>query len=62
MDDPLTKAQHYRHQALHMRELAEKDDNPQTREALIQLAENYERLYRKFVDIAATGRDAEEST
>jgi hypothetical protein len=56
LDDPLTKAQHYRNQAIHIRELAGKDDNPDTHKALIALADNYQRLYEKFPILAASGR------
>ena len=49
MEDDLSKAQHYRDQAVHMRELAVTDTNEETRAALLSLAENYERLCFKFL-------------
>ena len=52
MEQALNKARHYRDQAAHMRELAAKDDAEDTRNALIQLAENYERLCHKYVEAA----------
>ena len=52
MEDHLSKAQHYRDQAAHMRELAAKDHNGETRNALISLAENYDRLSLKYFILA----------
>lgn len=52
-DDPLSRAQHYRDQAANMRLLASKDEDPETRGALIQLAENYDRLHATYLKLAA---------
>jgi len=49
MEDDLLKAQHYHDQAVHMRELAVRDTNEETRNALLLLAESYDRLCRKFL-------------
>ena len=49
MENDLSKAQHYRDQAAHMRELAAKDTNEETRKALLSLAENYDRLCLRFL-------------
>ena len=44
MDSDLTKAQHYRDQAVRMRGLADAEDNEQARKGLIELSEVYDRL------------------
>jgi hypothetical protein len=44
MKDDLSKAQHYRDQAVHMRKLAANEANEEARTSLLSLAENYERL------------------
>lgn len=44
MGTELTKAQHYRDQAAKMRGLADKEENPAARQALISLAEMYTKL------------------
>ena len=44
METELTKAQHYRDQAAKMRGLADKEENPAARQALISLAEMYTAL------------------
>jgi hypothetical protein len=44
METELTKAQHYRDQAAKMRGLADKEENPAARQALISLAEMYAKL------------------
>ena len=49
MDTDLTKAKHYRDQAIQMHELAAKEDNEEARKALIALAETYDKLYNKYV-------------
>jgi hypothetical protein len=49
MEDDLSKAQHYRDQATHMRELAAKDQNDETRNALIYFAQNYDRLCLEYL-------------
>ena len=53
--EPLEKAQHCRDQAAHMRALADKEDNPQNRKTLIEVAETYDMLWQKFMDLAAGG-------
>jgi hypothetical protein len=59
MEDDLSKAQHYRDQATHMRELAAKDQNVETRDALISLAQNYDRLCLKY--LVAAGKPSSDS-
>ena len=44
METELTKAQHYRDQAAKMRDLADKEENPAARQALISLADMYTKL------------------
>jgi hypothetical protein len=44
METELTKAQHYRDQAAKMRALADKEENPAARQALVSLAEMYTKL------------------
>jgi hypothetical protein len=51
VEDSLARAQHYREQAAHMRELAAQDQNDETRKALISLAENYDRLCLKYLGL-----------
>ena len=48
MQDPLTRAQYYRDQAINMRTLAANEDNLELRNALISIAETYDRLRIKF--------------
>ena len=48
MQDPLTRAQYYQDQAINMRTLAQNEDNLELRNALISIAEKYERLGIKF--------------
>jgi hypothetical protein len=59
MDDHLLRAQHYRDQAAHMRELAAEDQNEETRKALISLAENYDRLCLKYLIPTGQASDAQ---
>lgn len=47
--DNLTRAHHYRDEAINLRALAEKDDNPETRESLLSVARSYDRLYSKYL-------------
>jgi hypothetical protein len=49
MDDHLSKAQHYRDQAEHMRLLAAGEANDGLRNSMLSLAENYDRLCQKFL-------------
>lgn len=50
MDSPFMKAQHYHDQAANLRKLAAMDDNEPTRKALLDLAESYEKLAKKFLN------------
>jgi hypothetical protein len=52
MRDDLLKAQHYRDQATHLRDLAATDDNDEIRRALISLAESYDHLSLKSLNRA----------
>ena len=52
MQDLLTKAKHYRDQADTLRALADRDDNPTSKDALIALADTYDRLCWKFLEAA----------
>ena len=53
MRDNNSKAQHYRDQAEHLRQLAALDDNAETREALLKVARAYSRLHTKYMASAA---------
>jgi len=57
MDHPFLKAQHYHDQAAQIRKLAAMNDKEESRKALIEIAENYERLARKFMDFATAKRN-----
>jgi hypothetical protein len=46
------KAIHYREQAVHLRTLAEQDDNVETREGLLEIARTYDRLHIKHLSLA----------
>jgi hypothetical protein len=50
--DNLARSQRYREQAENLRALAAKDDNLQTREALLLVARDYDRLSIKFLKLA----------
>ena len=52
MSENLARAQHYREQADHLRVLAGKDDNLKTREALLVVARDYDRLSSKYMKLA----------
>jgi len=52
MQDLLTKAKHYRDQADALREMAERDDNPTSKDALLALADTYDRLCWKSLEAA----------
>ena len=58
MDD-LTRARHYRDEATNLRQLAQKDDNPETRESLLSVARSYDRLSRKYLALADRGSDCD---
>jgi hypothetical protein len=49
----LEKAQRYRDQVAHMRTLADKEEHELARKALLEMAESYERLCQKWVDLPA---------
>ena len=53
MQDNLSKAQHYRDQAEHLRVLAGLDDHAETREALLTVARTYDRVHTKYMALAA---------
>ena len=48
MSENLARAQYYQEQAEHLRALAAKDDNVKTREALLVVARDYDRLSSKI--------------
>jgi hypothetical protein len=50
METDLTKAQHYRDLADHMRELAGQEVNHQIRDTMVELAEKYDELCRQIID------------
>jgi len=50
--DHLSRAHHYRDEAENLRELPGKDDHPETRESLLSVALNYDRLYTKYLVLA----------
>lgn len=52
MEDRLTKARQYRDEATRLRSLAARDNNELTRKALVDMAENYERLAAGLVQLA----------
>jgi hypothetical protein len=52
MDDHRIKAQYYRDQATNTRTLAVNEDNLEVRGALIAIAETYETLWLKVMDLA----------
>ena len=47
MESKLTKAQHYRNLAVHMRKLAADEADAAARKSLIELSETYDRLCEK---------------
>ncbi len=49
----LERAKHYRDQADHLRKLAEEVEHEDARKALFGLAKSYERLFIRFMDMAA---------
>jgi hypothetical protein len=52
MNDNLTKARRYRDEAENLRILAAQDENISTRERLLTVAGEYDRLYAKYLSIA----------
>jgi hypothetical protein len=44
MNDPLVKASHFRERADNFRSFAARDKNPETRKALLAVAQAYDRL------------------
>ena len=48
MDDDLTRAAHYRDKAASLRKMAEEDANPDTRAALLSVANQYDRICTKL--------------
>jgi hypothetical protein len=56
VESDLTKVQHFRDQALQMRALAAKEDNSGAKDALIHLAEMYDRLCRSRIGRADLDR------
>jgi hypothetical protein len=49
--DYLAEARHYKDRAEHLRAIAAQDANPQTREALLAAAGDYDRLASKVIDL-----------
>jgi hypothetical protein len=60
--DNLTRAHHYRGEAAHLRELAAKDEDPKRREMLLSVADSYDRLYSKWLELAMPGIPAQTQT
>jgi hypothetical protein len=54
--DNLTKANHYRDQAVNLRQLAEKDDHPETREGLLSIARSYDRLSVRYLSLSQAAK------
>ena len=52
MESDLTKAQHYRDQALKMRELAASEANEDARKALVSLSDTYDKLCQQALQRA----------
>jgi len=52
MESDLSKAQHYRDQALKMRELAAAEQNAEAKEALILLSNTYDKLCQQALERA----------
>ena len=52
MESDLTKAQHYRDQAIKMRDLAAAEDSPEAKKALILLSETYDQLCQRHLERA----------
>jgi len=50
--DNLERAHHYRNEAIHLRQLAETEENPKARDNLIGAAASYDKLYSKYLDLA----------
>jgi hypothetical protein len=57
MRDNFTEAQHYKERAEHLRALAAQDENLQTRESLLAVARDYDRLVSKFMNLAQQKRE-----
>lgn len=53
MDTDLEKAQHYRNQAIHIRELAANETEDSVRKALVSLSETYDRMCQACLERAA---------
>ena len=51
MDSPFIKAQHYHDQAQKMRDLGQAEEDQASRRALLDIAEGYERLCSKFLQM-----------
>ncbi len=52
MESDLSKAQHYRDQALKMRALAETENNLEAKKALVSLSDTYDKLCQKALERA----------
>jgi hypothetical protein len=52
MRDNFAEAQHYKERAEHLRALAVQDQNLQTREALMKVARDYDRMASKIMSQA----------
>jgi len=50
--DHLERAHHYRDEAIHLRQLAQTEENPKARESLLSSAASYDKLYSKYLDLA----------
>jgi hypothetical protein len=51
MDRPFIKAQHYYDQAQKMRQLAACEEDEASRSALLEIADGYDRLCNKFLQV-----------
>ena len=50
MDDDLTRAAHYRDKAENLRKIAGDDANPDTRAALLSVANQYDRICNRLLE------------
>ena len=60
MSDPNTLAANYRKRAQTLRSIAEMDSNRETRQTLIKIAQNYERMADDLEAIDQTNREFEQ--
>lgn len=55
MDSPFIKAQHYHDQAEKLRQLASEESDKTIRDGLLEIADGYERLSMKFLQMGKEG-------